>query len=148
MAKRSLWLSAGLSLFASIASVRLAEAFLAGRIPLLGDTLGFQYSTNRGVAFGVELPEQIQGPLILLALAVLTVVAARSAHTLLSKIGFGLVLGGGLGNVIDRIPDGLVTDFFQVGSFPIFNVADSCITAGVALLFLDVLLQRRRVQTT
>jgi signal peptidase II len=60
----------------------------------------------------------------------------------------GLVMGGALGNVIDRIRFGGVVDFLDfsgTGLFPwIFNVADAAITVGVALLILDSLLSERR----
>jgi signal peptidase II len=53
-------------------------------------------------------------------------------------------LAGALANIADRLPDGVVTDYFQVGTFPIFNVADSAITIGAALLLLQVLLEEIR----
>jgi signal peptidase II len=61
----------------------------------------------------------------------------------------GLILGGALGNVIDRIRLGYVVDFIQVGWFPIFNLADSAITVGAALLMLQYALDEialRRVR--
>ena len=66
-----------------------------------------------------------------------TLLAYRERKHALAQIAFGLIIGGAVGNIIDRIPDGLVTDYFQVGTFPIFNVADSAITIGAALLLLD-----------
>ncbi|MND03155.1 Lipoprotein signal peptidase [compost metagenome] len=53
-------------------------------------------------------------------------------------------MGGALGNLIDRLQHGHVTDFISVGRFPIFNIADSSITVGVVLLMLDVWLSERR----
>jgi signal peptidase II len=71
----------------------------------------------------------------------------RSAHTLLAG-GLALVLGGAIGNVIDRIRLGYVIDFIHFhwdrAYFPAFNVADSAITVGAALLLLDALLDSRR----
>ena len=62
--------------------------------------------------------------------------------------GFALILGGALGNVIDRIWHGHVIDFihfhWRQWDFPAFNVADSAITIGAALLILDALLERKR----
>ena len=64
----------------------------------------------------------------------------------------GLILGGAVGNVIDRVFYGQVVDFllFHQGSwyFPAFNVADSAITAGAALLILDELLRMKRARVT
>jgi signal peptidase II len=71
----------------------------------------------------------------------------RSAHSLLA-CGLALVLGGALGNVIDRIRLGHVIDFIHFhwdrAYFPAFNVADSAITVGAACLLLDALLEGRR----
>ena len=71
----------------------------------------------------------------------------RSVHALLAA-GLALVLGGALGNVIDRIRLGYVVDFihfhWERAYFPAFNVADSAITVGAACLLLDALLDARR----
>jgi signal peptidase II len=53
-------------------------------------------------------------------------------------------LSGAVGNLIDRLTVGHVTDFISVGNFPVFNVADSSITIGVAILLLTVYLQERK----
>jgi len=72
----------------------------------------------------------------------------RASNLLALSVGLTLVLGGAAGNLVDRIRLGYVTDFIQVwfGSwaFPSFNVADSAITVGAALLILDTLLAARR----
>jgi lipoprotein signal peptidase len=65
--------------------------------------------------------------------------AVRAKGSAAQRVGFGLIIGGALGNVADRLLDGHVTDFFQVGAFPIFNVADSCITVGVVILLAESL---------
>ncbi|MDY6867785.1 MAG: signal peptidase II, partial [Chloroflexota bacterium] len=59
-----------------------------------------------------------------------------------------LQLGGALGNLIDRIRFGPVTDFISVGEFPVFNIADACITIGVGLLILSMWLSERQEQNT
>jgi signal peptidase II len=60
------------------------------------------------------------------------------------RLAMGLQLGGALGNLIDRLQHGQVTDFISVGNFPIFNIADSSITMGVVILVLDVWLNGER----
>jgi signal peptidase II len=50
------------------------------------------------------------------------------------RLGLALMLGGAVGNLIDRVKDGEVVDFIKVPNFPAFNVADSAITIGVLLL--------------
>ncbi|MEJ5312758.1 MAG: signal peptidase II [Anaerolinea sp.] len=60
------------------------------------------------------------------------------------RLAMSLQLGGALGNMIDRLHQGYVTDFISVGTFPVFNIADSSITIGVIILLLGVYLQERR----
>ena len=61
----------------------------------------------------------------------------------LLRLALSLQLGGALGNLVDRLTIGHVTDFISVGSFPVFNVADASITIGAVLLFLSVWLRER-----
>jgi len=77
-------------------------------------------------------------------------IAARSQVALAS--GLALILGGALGNVLDRIEHGHVVDFIHVhwgrAYFPAFNIADAAITVGAGLLLLDALLDWRRERTS
>lgn len=100
---------------------------------------------NRGVSFSMFWTSAEHGPWILSGVAVaislaLAVWLMRVSHRL-TAIGIGLVIGGALGNVVDRIRFGAVFDFldFYLGTYhwPAFNVADSCITVGVVLLLWD-----------
>ncbi len=125
------------SLFMSLVTKVLADVYLDDRIAIIGDLVGLQYVLNPGVAFGLQLPSGIQEMVIIAALILVMIVAYRSVPTTLNRWGFGLIAGGALANIVDRLRDGFVTDFFQVGSFPVFNVADSCITVGVALLLVE-----------
>ena len=59
------------------------------------------------------------------------------------RLALSMQLGGALGNLIDRLTIGHVTDFISVGNFPVFNVADASITIGAALLFLSVWIRER-----
>jgi len=121
----------------SLAAKLAADAWLHERVAIAGSFVGLQPSQNPGIAFGLRLPPVFQELLILVALAFVIVLARRSTETRLSRIGYGLIIGGALGNIADRTLDGLVTDFFQIGTFPVFNVSDSCITVGVLFLLAD-----------
>ncbi|MBI3332231.1 signal peptidase II [Candidatus Peregrinibacteria bacterium] len=121
----------------------MSDELLKRRIPLAGSFLGLQPSKNSGIAFGIRLPPVLQEVLILIALVLVFVLAWRSGRSRWSQVGFGLIFGGALGNIVDRLRDGYVTDFFQVGTFPIFNLADSCITIGVAILLVEMMLHQR-----
>ena len=65
-------------------------------------------------------------------------------HNLVARLGMGLLLGGILGNLIDRIFVGYITDFILIGSLPVFNLADICVYAGVSLLAISVLKDARK----
>ncbi len=101
---------------------------------------------NTGVAFGMF--QGMQPVLALLSLlvsiAIIYYYPRISQDDWTLRLALGLQLGGALGNLIDRIFFGHVTDFISVGTFPVFNVADSCITVGVIVLILGVYLQDRK----
>ena len=140
---RPLWITILSALVASIALALLADQFLAERIAIIGSFIGLEHTLNSGVAFGINLPEHFQMFVIILALFFVAWYASKDAKTNASKVGFGLIIGGGLANIIDRLIDGTVTDFFQVGNFPVFNVADSCITVGIAVLFWEMVVKKK-----
>jgi signal peptidase II len=110
---------------------------------------------NRGVSFGMFSEAGSAGPWILAGLAIGVVSGLlywlRQAEGWFTVVGLGLVIGGALGNVIDRIRFGAVVDFldFHIAGYhwPAFNVADSAICVGAGLLLLDGLLSPAR-QTT
>jgi len=108
------------------------------------------HSRNPGIAFGVFADSPSIGMRILLIVGSAVVIGALAwlfvaGHSggPLTAAGLALLLGGATGNVTDRIVHGYVTDFFEVwlGSYhwPAFNVADSAITMGAALIIIDVL---------
>jgi signal peptidase II len=91
---------------------------------------------NTGVAFSsLQGAGALIGVIVAIALAALLVYFARHASKPLIWLPTGMLLGGALGNVVDRIREGAVIDFIKVFDFwPAFNVADSAITVGVLLL--------------
>ena len=112
--------------------------------------LRLTYVRNRGAAFGVfsdaELPYQawLFAAVSLLALFAIGVYAWRLPTTSrVPRLALALIIGGALGNLIDRVRLGYVIDFVDVfwrtHHWPAFNVADSSITIGVSLLVLDML---------
>jgi signal peptidase II len=120
-----------------------------GRVPEL-PFLDFVTTWNHGVSFsmGNHLAHDrlIFGALALLVSAALVLWMAKGAKPLI-LVGLGLVTGGALGNSIDRVRFGAVEDFlyFHVGAFdwwPVFNVADSAICVGAALMVFDSLFDR------
>jgi len=138
-----LWIIAALSAVASIVTSELVERTLHMRVPVIGEFAGFVFTQNPGVAFGLRFFGAWQILIILLALILVIWLAAKSVRTRWSAVAFGCIIGGAIANIIERLPDGLVTDYFQVGSFYIFNAADSFITVGVGLLLLHSLFHRQ-----
>ncbi len=128
----------------------LGPTTMTNFVPLIGDTARIAYSHNTGVAFSL-----LQGHPELIVLTALLIVAGAIYFYLTQlpnqrtavQLIMGLIMGGTFGNLIDRIRLGYVVDFVQVGWFPIFNLADSAISVGAALLMLqflrDELAQRR-----
>jgi len=112
-------------------------------VPLLGPSVGWQLIFNPGASFGIRLPPLVF-PAVTVALVVIVVRTLAEPSTVRSVVSQGLVVGGAVGNVIDRfvrpgdgsLVGGYVVDFVAWGSFPRFNVADASITVGVGLFLL------------
>jgi signal peptidase II len=105
-------------------------------IPLVGEYIRLTYVQNRGAAFGLL---QDQTTFFVLVGVVVIVVIIASYRQLkepgwLLNLCLGLQMGGALGNLVDRVRYGYVVDFFDLTFWPVFNVADSAICVGVALL--------------
>ncbi len=100
---------------------------------------------NRGISFGLFPADSIPGKVVLLlfacALVLWLLVCLWRSPSKLESICYGLIIGGAVGNIIDRIYYGAVIDFlhfhFHNHSFPVFNIADSAITIGVSLILLQ-----------
>ena len=108
------------------------------------------HGTNTGSAFGL-FPNQTLVLIVASVVAIGFLVYFYRAHapprrTL--RLAIGLQLGGALGNLIDRVRDGEVVDFIDVGWWPIFNLADSSIVVGMALLIGILLLGDRGLPTS
>ena len=109
-------------------------------IPVLGDFFRLTYIQNPGAAFGLDLGSSFLHTLISIAalffVGWLFYTTPRESRFL--RLGLSMVVGGALGNIIDRLYLGAVVDFFDVGfgtlRWPIFNVADSFVTVGIFLL--------------
>jgi signal peptidase II len=139
---------------AIIQTLRLGQG-----IPVIPGFFDIVFVLNPGAAFGflATLSEQVRNPLFIL-ISILAVVLIVFYHTRylrshrLVSVALGLVLGGAVGNLIDRLRYGMVVDFLDVHAgpyhWPAFNVADSAISVGVSLMILDMLLDWRRERKT
>jgi signal peptidase II len=114
----------------------IGPASNAHRWEVAGPILAFEYVENRGAAFGLFAGQtEVLVIAALGAAIILTGALIRlAAQSTLVALGLGLVGGGALGNLIDRVRLGYVVDFVAVGVWPKFNIADIAITIGLLLL--------------
>lgn len=136
------WVLAGVVCALALAADQAAKAAVeANLVPgeyveVLGP-LELTLAHNRGVAFGLAGGAGIGLVLVtLVALGLIVYLFARDPGRRGMWLATGLVTGGALGNLTDRIFAGEVTDYIAVGSWPPFNIADIAITCGVVLLAL------------
>jgi signal peptidase II len=121
-----------------------ATASLMGRpnVPVIGDLVQLTYTRNSGVAFGLGagLPFPYYLFSIAAVVAILVLVWRRRVTHGPRHLALSLIFGGAVGNLIDRLMTGEVVDFILLSwrhwQFPVFNVADSAVTTGVALFAL------------
>jgi signal peptidase II len=137
------WLRAGLVAVVVIVADQLSKravehSIVPGEERKLLPGIQLVNTRNRGVAFGF-LPGSHVGVTILIAVALLALLAyfARHSEAPLIWLPTGMLLGGALGNIADRLKDGAVTDFIKLPlGWPPFNLADTSITLGIVILFL------------
>ncbi len=131
-------------------AIVVREIGLHDYVPLIDGLLSLSHVRNHGAAFGLLSDWNIPYQSLLLSTLSLAALGAIAAYFMrlpksawLPRLSLSLVLGGAVGNVIDRLRLGYVVDFVHVYwrdyQWPDFNVADSAITVGVALLVIDIL---------
>lgn len=116
-------------------------------IPIIEGVFHITSHRNRGAAFGILQDARwffIVMTVVVVIAIILYMPKLKGQRRL--QFAFSLVLGGAIGNFIDRLLTGEVVDFldFRLINFPIFNFADSAIVIGVVILFWDTLLQSRQ----
>ncbi len=135
--------SAGLILFIDQITKALAKAFLVpgSSRPVLPPVFYLTLVENQGIAFGLfQRGEKLLLVIITISILALMVVGLRSkSMTPKTQWAMSLILGGAVGNWIDRIRLGAVTDFLDFRVWPVFNIADTAISIGVGLFLLDLL---------
>lgn len=149
---RLFWPLAGIIVLADCASKRVAENALTPGQPkeVLGDLLRFTLGYNTGIAFGIPFGVGARPLLILFTIVavagIIWIYRTTDARQKLQITGLALILGGAIGNLLDRFQSSAgVVDFIDVGlgdaRFWTFNIADSGITVGAVLLILSSLFE-------
>lgn len=135
---------------------QISKSIVVNGLPLYGEAsfipgvLSFYHTRNTGAAFSMLSDRRWVFMLLsFVAIVAITVMLYfwRSRHVLLT-VSLSMILGGGIGNMIDRIVNGYVTDFFRVDfvDFAVFNVADSFITVGAVLLGVYIIFFEPKVE--
>ena len=139
---RGPWARAGLVLLIVLVVDQVTKALVRGSLAFGEEESVFplvklQHTRNRGVAFSA-LEGRTGLVVVVIAVAVVALVAYFATHLdrPLVWLPTGLLAGGALGNVVDRVHQGFVTDFIKLPAWPVFNVADMAITFGVLALLL------------
>jgi len=155
--RRYLLVAAGVLLLDQVSKWAVLEALAPGELRrVLPGFFNLTHVRNRGAAFGLFSESESTAVLIFLvgfSLAALALVLAllwRGVGSWTTGWGLTLVLGGALGNLVDRLRSGSVVDFldFHLSGYhwPAFNLADSAIVVGAGLLLLEVLRGHRKTQ--
>lgn len=144
---RLFYLVAGLVLTLDIVTKQIVyrSMHLGESIPVFGDWFRWTYIHNAGAAFGVFQGNRwfFVGVSALSVLVLVTLANSSRYRRPLTLIALGLILGGAVGNLLDRLWLGVVIDFVNIGvgqhRWPFFNIADSGISVGVVLLAIQML---------
>lgn len=125
-------------------------------IPVIGNLVMLTHVRNTGAAFSISLGNPGLNRIFFIIVPILAIIFVvyliyRSTNRL-QQIAFSMVIGGALGNLIDRVLFGYVTDFvdmdfpdFIMQRWPVYNVADSMIVIAMGLLILDMIIHRQPV---
>jgi len=146
--RRLAWLIGGVILiFDQFTKYLVIVNFTPGQsIPALPPVMYFTYVQNTGAAFGFLKGQQTLF-IVLSVLIIIWITRELLTKSMQSKImlwGCSFVLGGAVGNLIDRLRFGYVVDFIDFRVWPVFNIADSAITVGIALLMAYTMVMMRR----
>ncbi|MEA5605313.1 signal peptidase II [Nostoc sp. UHCC 0252] len=139
---RLFWIAAFIAFFLDqITKYWVVQTFSLGQtLPLLNGIFHFTYVTNTGAAFSLlsGKVEWLRWLSLGVSLVLIGLALFGPTLNLWDQLGYGLILGGAMGNGIDRFVLGHVVDFldFRLISFPVFNVADSFISIGIVCLLI------------
>ncbi len=142
MKRKTFWIVAVIVLIADRITKELAPGIPEGGIPLIPGVIGLRYAENRGIAFSMLSGYPRLTGIISLALIVSGYIWLRKKNiAVFPLVGLSLMAGGAAGNMLDRQIRGFVPDMIETlfVNFPVFNIADSCLTVGCVLMMVSLL---------
>lgn len=143
--KPTLWIASVVVVADQLTKIWAANTLDDGPIEVIPWLLTFRLGRNTGAAFGILPGGGVLLGIVAVGAVALVLYIASVATRKLDQVALGLILGGTLGNLIDRMVradgflDGAVIDWIRLPNFPMFNLADASITVGAALLILGAL---------
>ena len=137
---------AGVVLVDQVSKALVMNYLYHGEIALIPDVLHFTYVENRGMAFGLLSDHRwVFMVLSVVGIALVGYYMMRYVKNTLGRVALSLIVGGGIGNMIDRISLGFVVDFIDFCAFDfwvwVFNIADACVCVGAGLFILELILE-------
>jgi len=131
------------------ATKAFAKASLQGVVTVVPGVFDLEYTENRDTAFSILTRHGLGEHPVLLAAVSTAIIGVllltwwrRRGAPRLEQVGYAAVLGGALGNVIDRLARGYVIDFMHLHHWPVFNVADMAVVMGVGLIAVSSFRER------
>jgi signal peptidase II len=143
---KSLWLTALFVISDQATKIYVKYSMeLDQSISILGKYIQFQYIKNPGMVFGIPIGSKLFYKFYTtIACIIITVLLFRlRKEQFWMRIALASILGGAIGNLIDRFVFGEVIDFIQIGSWPIFNIADVALTFGMTVLLIVVFFDKK-----
>jgi signal peptidase II len=120
---------------------RLVKFLVVAYLPWKTEILPYfsiTHAQNTGIAWSVPVPQIILLPLSLVLIVLIPYLAVTNLklNKIIAQLAVALLIGGGLGNIYDRIFQGYVIDYISVGSWPVFNLADAFLTTGIFIILV------------
>ncbi len=140
---RQLLVVAAVTIIADLAAKAAAVRWLTTPVDI--GVIILRATENSGVAFGIGADQPVAIIAAVTGVAVIAISVAAWRGHMGGPVGAGLVVGGGIANLTDRMVGGSVVDLFDLGWWPVFNLADVALTTGVALIVFTSLRDARTV---
>ena len=137
---------AGVIVIDQVSKALVLSHLYHGQVVLIPDVLHFTYVENRGMAFGMLSDHRwVFMILSVVGIGLVGFYMVRYVKSTLGRVALSLIIGGGIGNMIDRISLGFVVDFIDFCAFDfwvwVFNVADACMCVGAGLFILELIIE-------